>query len=103
MLRSPPPGQTEVDMADQVCGLGTEQAAEDLLKAAKVCLLKLMPEGLLGTPLFLLLVLCLLAAPLVFQYFLGLVGQGSQPGDSLERQDYERLRASLAGDSRPAN
>ena len=90
-------------MADQVCGLGTEQAAEDLLKAAKVCLLKLMPEGLLGTPLFLLLVLCLLAAPLVFQYFLGLVGQGSQPGDSLERQDYERLRASLAGDSRPAN
>jgi hypothetical protein len=98
----PLPGQTEVDMADQVCGLRTEQAAEDLLKAAKVCLLNLMPGGALGTALFLFLVLCLLIAPFVFQYFLGLVGQGSQPEDSLERQDYERLRASLAGDNRPA-
>jgi hypothetical protein len=67
---------TEVDMTDQVCGLETEKAVQDLLKTAEACLLKLMPGGPLGTTLFWFLVLCVLAVPFVFRYYIGLVGQG---------------------------
>jgi len=89
-------------MTDQVRGLETEKAVQDLLKTAEACLLKLMPGEPLGTTLFWFLVLCVLAVPFVFRYYIGLVGQGSQPESSLERQDYEKLRASLAGDNRAA-
>jgi hypothetical protein len=89
-------------MADQLCGLGTEEAVQDLLKTAETCLLKFVPEGPLGTALFWFLILCAAAAPFVFRYYVGLVGQGSQPEGSLERQDYTKLRASLAGDNRAA-
>jgi hypothetical protein len=89
-------------MADKLCGLETEKAVQDLLKTAEACLLQSMPEGALGTTLFWFVVLCAAATPFVFRYYVGLVGQGSHPESSLERQDYEKLRASLAGDNRAA-
>jgi hypothetical protein len=40
--------------------------------------------------------------PFVYRYYVGLVGQGAAPEGSLERQDYDKLRASLAGGNRAA-
>ncbi len=86
-------------MADHLCGLEIEKAVQEPLKTAEACFLRLMPDGPLGPTLFWFLVLCIAAMPFVFRYYVGLVGQGSQPESSLERQDYEKLRASLAGDN----
>ncbi len=86
-------------MADHLCGLEIEKAVQEPLKTAEACFLRLMPDGPLGPTLFWFLVLCIAAIPFVFRYYVGLVGQESQPESSLERQFYEKLRASLAGDN----
>jgi hypothetical protein len=41
--------------------------------------------------------ICVLAIPFVYVFYLGLLAQGANPEGSIERQDYDRLRASLAG------
>jgi hypothetical protein len=35
--------------------------------------------------------------PFVYRYYLGVLAQGTQPDGSIERQDFDKLRASLAG------
>jgi hypothetical protein len=84
-------------MTDQLCGIEAEKAFHDPLGMLGACVAKVMPEGPVGTALFLVLVLCFSAVPFVFRYYVGLVGQGAQPEGSIERQDYDALRASLAG------
>jgi hypothetical protein len=37
------------------------------------------------------------AAPFIYRYYLGVLAQGTAPEGSLERQDYDKLRASLVG------
>jgi hypothetical protein len=59
--------------------------------------LRLLPEGPLQTLLYVVIVLCVVLWPFVNKYYLGLLAQGSKPEGSIERQDYDRLRASLAG------
>lgn len=39
------------------------------------------------------------AVPMVYDYYFGVLGQGTAPRGSVERRDYDRLRASLEGDS----
>jgi hypothetical protein len=39
------------------------------------------------------------AVPIVYNYNLGVLAQGTAPKDSVERRDYERLRASLEGEN----
>jgi len=41
--------------------------------------------------------LCATLAPFIYKYYLGVLAQGAAPEGSLERQDYDKLRASLAG------
>ena len=41
--------------------------------------------------------LCVAVAPFIYKYYLGVLAQGAAPEGSLERQDYDKLRASLAG------
>jgi hypothetical protein len=55
------------------------------------------PEGSLRTAVLLVYGLCVAVAPFIYKYYLGVVAQGAAPEGSLERQDYERLLASLAG------
>jgi hypothetical protein len=43
--------------------------------------------------------LCVVIAPFIYKYYLGLLAQGAAPEGSLERQDYDRVRTSLAGDN----
>jgi hypothetical protein len=64
-----------------------------------VCALRVMPEGPVGTALFWLLVLGAFAVLIVFRYYVGVLAQGAAAEGSIERQDYDRLRASLAGGS----
>jgi hypothetical protein len=94
------PWQRGWNMTVQLCGLEAEKAVHSPFEALAVCVSKAMPEGPLGTFLLCVLVLFVAAAPFVFKRYVGLVGQGSQPEGSLERQDYDKLRASLAGDNR---
>jgi hypothetical protein len=60
-------------------------------------LARLVPEGPM-LPLAIVIVgICVLAIPFVYVFYLGLLAQGANPEGSIERQDYDRLRASLAG------
>jgi hypothetical protein len=86
-------------MSDQFCGIEAEKAFEHPLAFLGACAAKMMPEGPQVTVIFSVLVLCILLSPFVYRYYLGLLAQGSQPEGSLERQEYDRLRAGLAGDS----
>ena len=58
-----------------------------------------VPEGPLRTAVLLVYGLCVAFAPFIYKYYLGVLAQGAQPEGSIERQDYDRLRASLAGDN----
>jgi len=55
------------------------------------------PEGPLRTAVLLVYGLCVAVAPFIYKYYLGVLAQGAAPEGSIERQDYDRLRASLAG------
>jgi hypothetical protein len=57
------------------------------------------PEGPLRTAVLVVYGLCVAVAPFIYKYYLGVLAQGAAPEGSLERQDYDKLRASLAGDS----
>ena len=57
------------------------------------------PEGPLRSAVLLVYGLCVAVAPFIYKYYLGVLAQGAQPEGSVERQDYDRLRASLAGDN----
>jgi hypothetical protein len=41
--------------------------------------------------------LCAAIAPFIYKYYLGVLAQGAKPEGSIARQDYDRLRGSLAG------
>jgi hypothetical protein len=56
-----------------------------------------VPPGPARTAVLLIEGLCVFAAPFIFKYYLGVLAQGAQPEGSLERKDYDALRASLAG------
>jgi hypothetical protein len=56
-----------------------------------------VPEGPLRTAVLLVYGLCVAFAPFIYKYYLGVLAQGAQPEGSIERQDYDKLRASLAG------
>jgi|HubBroStandDraft_6_1064221.scaffolds.fasta_scaffold885486_1 hypothetical protein len=55
------------------------------------------PEGPLRTVVLLGYGLCVAAAPFIYKYYLGVLAQGAKEEGSIERQDYDKLRASLAG------
>ena len=83
-------------MTDQLCGIEIAKAFDHPLTTIFVCAAKLMPGGPGTILLLVVLVCCSAAVPFVFRYYAGLVGQGAAPEGSLERQDYDKLRASLA-------
>jgi len=56
-----------------------------------------VPEGPLRTLVILVYGLCVVIAPFIYKYYLGVLAQGAKPEGSIERQDYDRLRANLAG------
>jgi hypothetical protein len=56
-----------------------------------------VPEGPLRTAVLLGYGLCVAVAPFIYRYYLGVLAQGAAPEGSIERQDYDKLRASLAG------
>ena len=84
-------------MTDQLCGIEIAKAFDHPLTTFAVCVAKRMPEGPATILLLVVLVFCTAAVPFVFRYYAGLVGQGAALEGSRERQDYDKLRASLAG------
>lgn len=65
--------------------------------AAGELLAGFVPEGPARTAVLLVYGLCVAVAPFFYKYYLGVLAQGAAPEGSLERQDHDRLRASLAG------
>jgi hypothetical protein len=57
------------------------------------------PEGPLRTAVLFVYGVCVAIAPFIYKYYLGVLAQGAAPEGSIERQDYDKLRASLAGDN----
>jgi hypothetical protein len=58
--------------------------------------LRFLPEGPLQTLLYVVVGLTVAVWPFVNKYYLGVLAQGAKP-ESLERQDFDKLRASLEG------
>jgi hypothetical protein len=55
------------------------------------------PEGPARTAVIVIECLCVVLARPIYKYYIGLLAQGAQSEGSLERKDYDKLRASLAG------
>jgi hypothetical protein len=53
------------------------------------------PEGPLRRVVLVIYGLCAAIAPFVYKYYFGVLAQGAKSEGSIERQDYDRLRASL--------
>jgi hypothetical protein len=84
-------------MTDQLSGSDAVKAIGDPFGTFVGWLVGLLPEGPARTLLYVVAGLCVLAAPFIYKYYLGVLAQGMAPQGSIERQDYDKLRASLAG------
>lgn len=86
-------------MADAGAGGDVGKAIGDPLGTLGAALAGFVPEGPLRTAVLLVYGLCVAIAPFIYKYYLGVLAQGAAPEGSIERQDYDRLRAGLAGDN----
>jgi hypothetical protein len=86
-------------MTDQLSGCEADKVLDAPLRTIVGCLAEVLPKGPAQTALYWVAGLCILAALFIYKYYLGVLAQGAAPEGSLERQDYDRLRASLAGDN----
>jgi hypothetical protein len=84
-------------MADQLSGCEADKVLDAPIKTIVECGLELLPPGPLRTLLYVIVGLCGALSPFIFRYYLGLLAQGAKPEGSIERKDYDALRASLAG------
>jgi hypothetical protein len=84
-------------LTDQLSGSEAAKAIGDPLGTFVGGLAGLLPEGPARTLLYVVVGLCVAAAPFIYRYYLGVLAQGTAPEGSLERQDYDKLRASLVG------
>jgi hypothetical protein len=84
-------------MVDAGSSVDVAKAIADPLSTLGALVSAVTPEGPVRTVLFLVLGLCVAAAPFVFRYYIGVLGQGAQAEGSLERKDYDALRTSLTG------
>jgi hypothetical protein len=86
-------------MTDQLSGCEADKVLDAPLRTIVGCLAEVLPKGPAQTALYWVAGLCILAAPVMYKYYIGVLAQGTQPEGSLERKDYDKLRASLAGDN----
>ena len=84
-------------MTDQLSGCEADKVLDTPLRTIVGCLAEVLPKGPAQTALYWVAGLCILAAPFIYKYYLGVLAQGAASEGSLERQDYDALRASLAG------
>jgi hypothetical protein len=83
-------------MTDQLSGCEADKVLDAPLRTIVGCLAEVLPKGPAQTALYWVAGLCILAAPFIYKYYLGVLAQGAASEGSLERQDYDALRASLA-------
>jgi hypothetical protein len=86
-------------MTDQLSGCEAEKVLDAPLRTVVGCLAEVLPKGPAQTALYWVAGICIIAAPFIYRYYLGVLAQGAQPEGSEERKDYDKLRASLAGDN----
>jgi hypothetical protein len=84
-------------MADVGSCVDVAKAIGDPLGTFIGWLAGLLPEGPARTLLYVVVGLCVAVAPFIYKYYLGVLAQGAKPEGSTERQDYDKLRANLAG------
>jgi hypothetical protein len=83
------------EMSDQ--GGDAAEATSNPLVAIGGWIAGFVPEGPLRTLDLVIEGLCVALAPFIFAYYLKLLAHGCAKEGSIEQQDYDRLRASLAG------
>jgi hypothetical protein len=84
-------------MSDQVSGSEAAKEIGNPFGTFIEWLAGLLPVGPARTLLYVATGLCVLVAPFIYRYYLGVLAQGAAPEGSIERQDFDKLRASLAG------
>lgn len=67
----------------------------DFVKAIVDFIAGFVPEGPLRTLVVVIYGICGAAGRQIYKYYLGVLAQGAKPENSIERQDYDRLRAGL--------
>jgi hypothetical protein len=81
-------------MADQLSwSEAAAKAIGDPLATLGALLAGFMPEGPARTAVLVVACLCAALAPFIYKYYLGVLAQGAAPEGSLERQDYDKQRA----------
>jgi hypothetical protein len=83
-------------MVDQLSGCEADKVLDAPLRTIVGCLAEVLPKGPAQTALYWVAGLCIIAAPVMYKYYIGILAQGAAPEGSIERQDYDKLRASLA-------
>jgi hypothetical protein len=86
-------------MVDQLSGCEADKVLDAPLRTIVGCLAEVLPKGPAQTALYWVAGLCIIAAPVMYKYYIGILAQGAAPEGSIERQDYDKLRAS----SRPGS
>jgi hypothetical protein len=84
-------------MTDQLSGCEADKVLDAPLRTIVGCLAEVLPKGPAQSALYWVAGLCILAAPVIYKYYIGILAQGAQQEGSLERKDYDALRASLTG------
>jgi hypothetical protein len=84
-------------MSDQGAGIEAAKAIADPLGTLAGLLAGFVPEGPLRTVVLIVEGLCLYGAYVGYNYYIGLLAKGGTEPGSIERQDYDRLRANLDG------
>jgi hypothetical protein len=86
-------------MTDQLSGGEAAKAIADPFGTLAGLLAGFVPEEPLRTVVLIVEGLCVSAAYVGYNYFIVLLAKGGAEPGSLERQDYDKLRAGLAGDN----
>jgi hypothetical protein len=84
-------------MTDQLSGCEADKVLDAPLRTIVGCLAEVLPKGPAQTALYWVAGLCIVAAPVLYKYYIGVLAQGAAPERSIERQDYDKLRAGVAG------
>jgi hypothetical protein len=86
-------------MTDQLSGCEAAKLLDEPSKTIIVCIAEVIPPGPLRALLYVIGWICIALAPLIFAYYFMLLAHGGAKEGSSERQDYDKLRMSLAGDN----
>jgi hypothetical protein len=87
-------------MTDQLSGCEADKVLDTPLRTIVGCLAEVLPKGPAQTALYWVAGLCIVAAPVMYKYYIGILAQGAAPEGSIGRTMTSCARASRPGSMR---